>query len=404
MKKHRAFMLLLTLFAVLFFLNNIDLGKMLSLPDEFYVSYDEIDRTNKEKGFGKLVSLSFDKKEISTGQTDCRSGEIVFKLFGFIPIKKINAKILPEEKVFVGGMPIGLSMQTDGAVVISNSIVVPENTSIIKNQVFEIGDIITEIDNVSIHSTDDIVSTIEGLDKENVVVKFINKNQYKEREINLLKDSEGNYKMGLWVKDNFSGVGTLTFVADGKQGFQFGALGHPITNNGNENIIPVNDGQIYSCSLVNILKGEKNSPGELRCVFVPKDRVGNLKKNTNVGVFGTLDGVDKLIDQNRTAMLGGRLSVKPGPAKILSSVSGILEEYDIEIIKASYQTKSADKSLIFRVKDQRLIDLTGGIVQGMSGSPIIQDDKIVGAVTHVFLTDPTKGFGIYSDWMIEQLN
>ena len=139
-------------------------------------------------------------------------------------------------------------------------------------------------------------------------------------------------------------------------------------------------------------------------VFVKKDINGTVSLNTKYGIFGKLNENENLVDKNLKLQLGGRLSVKPGKAKIISSVSGIREEYDIEIIKANYQSVSDDKSIFFRVKDERLINLTGGIVQGMSGSPIIQNDKIIGAVTHVFLSDPTKGYGVYTDWMIEQMN
>ena len=127
---------------------------------------------------------------------------------------------------------------------------------------------------------------------------------------------------------------------------------------------------------------------------------GELEKNTRYGVFGKLTDCENLIDENLSSKIGGRLSVSPGKASIISSISGIREEYEIEIIKASYQSKADDKSIVFRVKDKRLIELTGGIVQGMSGSPILQNGKLVGAVTHVFTADPTKGYGIYSDWMV----
>lgn len=400
----------LFLFVVIIFsftltvISNISINKIFSLPNEFYVSYEEIANLNKNKEFGKLVDIVLEHEEVTTGQNKINEGEIVFKLFGIIPIKKSNVKLLPEEDVFVGGTPIGLSMQVDGAVVVSNSIVMPKDSKVIKNQNIKNGDIIKEINNIPIHSADDIVSTLNLINSDKVNIKYQNNNQDIEKEVPLIKDSEGYYKIGLWVKDYFSGVGTLTFVKSKEEAYQFGALGHPITNGQNENIIPVSEGGIYTCSLVDIAKGQKNNPGELRCAFIEKNKKGYFNKNTNVGIFGNIEKTDELIDQNRTAKLGGRLSVKPGNAKIVSKVSGILEEFDIEIIKASYQTSSADKSIIFRVKDKRLIDLTGGIVQGMSGSPIIQDGKIVGAVTHVFVSDPTKGFGVYSDWMLEQLD
>jgi len=404
MKNKRFVFVSLIVILFLLLLNNISIDKIFSLPNEFYVSYDEVENLNKNNDFGKLVDVSLNKDDVSTGQGKLENGEVVFKLFGFIPIKKVNVKILPEEEVFVGGCPIGLSVQADGAVVVSNSMVLTENSKVIKNQNFSAGDIITEINNEKIHSVDDIVEAVKHSKNEKLIVKYQRNNQEKEKDISLIKDNDGNYKLGLWVKDSFSGVGTLTFVKQAEENLSFAALGHPITNGQNENVIPIIDGEIYSCSLVDIVKGEKNNPGELRCAFVQKNKQGSFSKNTNVGIFGKLDATENLIDKNRKACLGGRLSVKPGKAKIVSSVSGILEEYEIEIIKASYQTKSADKSIVFRVKDKRLLDLTGGIVQGMSGSPIIQDDKIIGAVTHVFVSDPTKGFGVYSDWMLEQLN
>ena len=167
------------------------------------------------------------------------------------------------------------------------------------------------------------------------------------------------------------------------------------------NTVPVTNGKIYKCELLGIEKGKRNKPGQLRCVFTENYASdGCVESNGKFGVKGVLEKDSALIDKNKTAKLAGRFSVKPGKAKIVSNVSGISEEYDIEIIKASYQKNANEKSLVFRVVDKRLIDLTGGIVQGMSGSPIMQDGKIVGVVTHVFTSDATKGYGVYVDWMV----
>ena len=165
--------------------------------------------------------------------------------------------------------------------------------------------------------------------------------------------------------------------------------------------MPVANGKVYECDLLGVNKGKKNNPGELRCIFVSNSKSkGTIENNYKFGINGVLDDLNGLVDENVTAKLGGRLGVKMGKAKLVSTISGIREEYDIEIIKANYQKSADDKSLVFRVKDKRLLEMTGGIVQGMSGSPIMQDGKIVGAVTHVFLSDPTKGYGVYSDWMV----
>ena len=188
-----------------------------------------------------------------------------------------------------------------------------------------------------------------------------------------------------------------------KKDMSFAALGHAITNGEDENRIPITDGKVYSCSTLGIVKGEKNKPGELKCYFVDKDEKGDISKNTKYGIYGKLTDTNDLIDNNLTMNIGGRFSVKPGKAYIMSSVSGLLEEYEIEIIKANYQSQNNGKSIVFRVTDKRLLNLTGGIVQGMSGSPIIQNDKIVGTVTHVFISDASKGYGVYCDWMLEQM-
>ena len=203
------------------------------------------------------------------------------------------------------------------------------------------------------------------------------------------------------MRDDAQGIGTLTFVTkDGK----FGALGHSICDYETGIEIPVQDGGIYLCNLVGINKAERGRTGEIRCLFSQtKASNGQILKNTQCGVFGNTNDLDSLVDANLLLPVGNRMLVKLGKASIVSSVGGIREEYEIEIIKTNYQSLSGDKSFVFRVIDKRLIGITGGIVQGMSGSPIIQNGKIIGAVTHVFLNDATKGYGVYIDWMIEQV-
>lgn len=375
------------------------INKVLNLPDEFYTNIDEVSQANKEETFGKFIKLSMDKG-LSTSSEGESEKNVTVKLFGIIPIKKIKAKILPEEEVYIGGVPVGMSLTSQGAVVVSDYVVDCQNLQVQKNNFFKVGDIITSIDNKTISSLEDIDKVLSNVQQENVNVEYIRNNQAKSGNIGLIKDSEGRYKLGIWARDDFSGVGTLTFV---KKNNTYAALGHAITNGQDDNVIPMQEGSLYSCSLVGVNKGQKNKPGELKCVFVKNNERGDIQKNTQFGIYGFLDNSDGLIDQNVTAVLAGRLSVKPGKAKIISAVSGIREEYEIEIIKANYQDKHADKSLVFRVTDPRLIELTGGIVQGMSGSPILQNGKVVGAVTHVFLSDPTKGYGVYSDWMLEQM-
>ena len=384
------------------FLHNVKLLDILTIPEGFYSNYSEIYEANNNKYFGDFVNMNIETNKVATDDKDPSEGYVIFKLFGFIPIRKVKVKILPSQEVYVGGNPIGMKVKSKGVVIVSDSIIDLESSTIEKNKILKNGDIILRINGQDINSMEDIDKVLDYAENGRVVVDFKRDNKEQTKEITLLKNDENKYKLGVWVRDDFSGVGTLTFVR--KDTFEFAALGHPVTNDKSENIIDISDGQLYNCSLVGINKGYKNDPGELKCVFVQKNQEGNIIKNTKFGIYGYLNNTKNLIDTNLTANLGGRLSVKPGKAKLISSVSGIREEYDIEIIKANYQSKSDDKSIIFRVKDKRLLELTGGIVQGMSGSPIMQNGKLIGAVTHVFLSDPTKGYAVYSDWMLEQMS
>lgn len=361
------------------------------IEDNFLANYEDIETANENKTFGSFIKTELQEKEKIVGGQKTKQGEVVFKLFGFLPIKKVNVVLSSDEEYYVGGVPIGLSIYTDGAIVVSD-----ENEE--KTPLKE-GDIITKVNGKNVENLDQIKELLDNVVDDEVEVTFLRKNKEIKSLIKAEKDKKGKVKLGLWVKDDINGVGTLTFV--NKKNLKYGALGHPIVEANGGNVVPVSKGKVFECSLIGINKGKKNKPGELKCILLSNTKSkGTIVSNSKFGISGVLNDVDGLVDQNLTAKLGGRLGVKMGDAKIVSSISGIREEYDIEIIKANYQKSANDKSLVFRVKDKRLLEMTGGIVQGMSGSPIMQDGKIVGAVTHVFLTDPTKGFGVYSDWML----
>ena len=357
------------------------------IEDNFLVNYEDVAEANDNHLFGSYITGELSQKQ-SVGTEKVKNGEMVFKLFGFIPIRKISVVMAAEDDYYIGGVPIGLSITADGAIVISDN----------GNESIKEGDIITKINGVAMNDIDDMQEVLKNQDEAEVT--YLRKNKELRTLVKVLKDKQNKYKLGLTVKDNITGVGTLTFV--NKNTNEYGALGHAIVDDVGGNIVPVSNGNVYSCNLIGINKGQKNNPGQLRCVFVQNGKTkGSIASNSKFGINGTLTNFDGLVDKNLTAKIGGRLSVKPGKATIVSNISGIKEEYEIEIIKANYQKKANDKSIVFRVTDKRLLNLTGGIVQGMSGSPIMQNGKIVGAVTHVFLSDPTKGYGVYCDFMLD---
>lgn len=382
-----------SLFLIVFLCCSIyfPMQEIMSLENGFLVELNDIESVNENKTFGDFFKAELKEKEKIVGGQKVKQGEVVFKLFGFIPIKKVDVVLASDDEYYVGGVPIGLSICSDGAIVVS------EENDIVTS--LKEGDIITQINGQEIESLSQIEDILQESGEE-AEVKFLRKNKELKTLIKTTRDeNSGKLKLGLWVKDDITGVGTLTFV--NKKTKEYGALGHPIVEANSGNVVPVANGNIYECNLIGINKGKRNAPGELRCVFVSNSKSkGTIENNSKFGINGVLSDVKGLVDENVTAKLGGRLGVKMGKAYIASSISGIREEYEIEIIKANYQKSADDKSLVFRVKDKRLLEMTGGIVQGMSGSPIIQDGKIVGAVTHVFLNDPTKGYGVYVDWMV----
>lgn len=392
------FLVLMVCVAIL--LLNINVKALSDLSNESYVTFEDMKKINEQNMFGKFVDASLDKSQVEVGAERPKTGKVTFKLFGLIPIKSVDVQILGDENVYLGGNAVGFSIKTNGVIVVGKNSVMTENglVSVCDNQNINAGDIITHIDGNAIKDANDIPNHLKSTTDS---VKLTLKRGSKSFDVTLQTqvDTNGNKKIGLWVRDDATGIGTLTYV-DSKT-LDFGALGHPVTDGETGTKIDIQKGQVYDCSVVGIEKGEKGKPGELKGVFLSsKNAKGEIEGGNDFGIYGKILEKSGMIDENVVAGVGGRLAVKPGKAQIMSSVSGVREYYDIEIIKASKQKTAKDKSMVFRVTDKRLLELTGGIIQGMSGSPILQNGKLVGAVTHVFVSDPTKGYGIYIDWMM----
>lgn len=379
---------------------NINVKALGDLSNESYVTFEDMQKINEQNMFGRFVDASLDKSQVEVGGEKPKIGKVTFKLFGLIPIKSVDVQILSDENVYLGGNAVGFSIKTDGVIVVGKNSVMTENglVSVCDNQNICAGDIITHIDGNAIKDANDIPSHLKGVTGG---VKLTLKRGSKNFDVTLQPqlDTNGNKKIGLWVRDDATGIGTLTYV-DSKT-LDFGALGHPVTDGETGTKIDIQKGQVYDCSVVGIEKGERGKPGELKGVFLSsKNAKGEIEGGNEFGIYGKILEKSGMVDENVVAGVGGRLAVRPGKAQIISSVGGVREYYDIEIIKASKQKSAKDKSMVFRVTDKRLLNLTGGIIQGMSGSPILQNGKLIGAVTHVFVSDPTKGYGIYIDWMM----
>lgn len=297
------------------------------------------------------------------------------------------------QDVKIGGEIIGFSLPYKGVCVVSvNEVQTNDGDKSFQN-IFIKGDRIISIDGVPINKVSDITLYLEKIeDGKSVVVEYIRNNKNHTIELVPLIDKSTNIKkLGIVGKDSVTGLGTLTYV---KEDGSFGALGHSVTDS--ETTVKISDatGSVYNCIVNGVKKGEKGNAGAI-CGYLTGDKIGKISSANQFGIYG-----DTMINNANVYTVATKEEIKPGKAQICSTISGVKEFYDIEIIRAFYQKTDRDKGLIIKVKDPRLIALTGGIVQGMSGSPIIQNGKLVGAVTHVFVNDPTRGYGIYIDSML----
>ena len=313
----------------------------------------------------------------------------------FIPenASKIN------EQVYLGGYPLGLTIDGEGVTVVGLNEFVSANGKLCcpaLNAGIAVGDVIIELDDHRIFSSQKLIEVASTLKGKQCKIKFIRNGLVLDRSITPCKDlSTGTYRLGLWTRDASSGVGTLTYV---KKDLSFASLGHPICD-ADGRIVKCNNGGVFNCDIQGVKKGQVGVAGELKGVLHFDERLGNLLKNNKYGAYGIFNSLpifcSDLID------VADITQVQPGYAQIYCTFEdGVRRAYDIKIVKASYQTTCNDKGMVIQVTDKALLAKTGGIVQGMSGSPIVQNGKLVGAVTHVFVNDPTRGYGIYAKWML----
>ena len=392
-----------------FVLLNIPFSKLALAGDVEFVTQQELLELSSKNYFGPFISATIKDTGVidavaSRQETDF-SPEIEFKLFNLIPIKSSRIKVIKDDKIYASGQAIGLVLKTDGVLIVGSSPVLTADgeKDALSQGGLKIGDIIKSIENETVENVSSI-SKIINEDKNKgreLEIKLVRKNKEVVARVKPFYDiKDENYKLGVWVRDDASGIGTLTFI---KKDNRFGALGHPICDSDTKGKITLKEGKMYNCSILGVNKGKSGTPGEIKGLFMQnKGEQGVIEKNNDYGVFGNLKKDNNIVKNAVELEIGGRLSVKPGKAKIMCCIDlDKVETFDIEIIKTNFQNYSNDKSMVLRVTDEDLIKRTGGIVQGMSGSPIIQNGRLIGAVTHVFLNDATKGFGVYLDLMLE---
>ncbi|EEH97690.1 SpoIVB peptidase [Clostridium tertium] len=362
-----------------------------SIPEKIYVN---------EAASTSDVVLS---DNIFMKNSKIKKDKLQVKLLGFIPVKSVAVSKVNDLEVYPGGTSVGIKLSTKGVLVVGHSDIESVEGKVespAKNSGIELGDVLIKINGEEIQSSKDLSKKIKNLDNSKINVDYIRNGNIEKKEIDLEKENN-EYKLGLWVRDSTAGIGTLTFYD--KNTSIFGALGHPITDGDTNKPFIVRNGDLLNSSVISVRKGEKGSPGELKGLFVnEKESLATIEKNTEAGIFGeaSADLVNPTF--NKPLKVGFRNEIKEGAAKIITTIDeNGPKMYDIEIVKLLPQEEPGPKSMVIKVTDEELLEKTGGIVQGMSGSPIIQDNKLVGAVTHVLINKPDVGYGIYIEWMLK---
>lgn len=324
------------------------------------------------------------------------------RLFGIIPIKNVDLYVIEDINLIPAGIPIGIYVETDGVLVIGTGKVQGVDGFDYEPaaQLLQSGDYIERVNGMSVRDKKELMSAVNACDGNELILDVRRNGERFPIKISPVITSDEEYKLGIWVRDNIQGIGTLTFV---NQEAVFGALGHGINDMDTSLLMEVNGGTLYQTEIVSVVKGESGNPGELTGVisYLDENVLGEITLNTKRGIFGI--GNQELLSRvsGEALPIGMKQDIRLGDAQIISSFDGEREAYSIEITKVDLLTESVNRGIILRVTDERLLSSTGGIVQGMSGSPIVQDGRIIGAVTHVFVQDASKGYGIFIEEMLE---
>lgn len=325
------------------------------------------------------------------------------KLFGVIPYKTVDIQVIPDRQLIPSGMPIGIYVKTNGVLVVGIGSFKNENGDEVSPAKYALqkGDYIMQIDGIRLENKKDFVHRVEESNGNSMIMTIRRNDELTDVIVKPEKAESGSYKIGTWIRDNAQGIGTMTYQGTDHS---FGALGHGINDIDTSVLMSLEKGTLYRTDIVGITRGTSGSPGEMTgYIDYGEDNViGEILKNTTEGIYGVYN--DKLQPDvyQEPIPIGLKQELQVGPAQIICSVNGQAEYYDIEILEINMDRNNVNRGIVLQVTDEKLLALTGGIIQGMSGSPIIQNGHIVGAVTHVFVSNPSKGYGIFIEEMLSQ--
>lgn len=367
-----------------------------TLPDRYYLAKG----SRFSLGDSSLIQTSSnDGYPLSVYSSTGNTFRMDLKLLGLINIKPVSVQVVDRRVVALCGTPFGIKMVTDGVMVVGTGAVTDCNSRAVspaQTAGIQEGDIILSINGEKISSKKQLTKLVESSAGQPLSLMVRRGEQLTSLHLSPVRSSlDNSYHLGLWVRDSSAGIGTMTFY-DPNNGC-FAGLGHAICDVDTGQLMPLSQGEIVEASIIGVHAGKSGSPGQLQGAFVANRSIGSLYTNSYNGVYGRL--MNQPVDA-QTIPMAQCQEVRQGPVKILTTVSGQKPQlFDACIEKLSLSQDEPTKNMVLRITDPDLLELSGGIVQGMSGSPIIQDGMLVGAVTHVFVNDPTRGYGIFAENM-----
>ena len=369
-----------------------------SLPDTMYV--DE----NSKSPFQPLTKHPLLTISEDTEEAEAKSADdtVVECSAAGIPLKKIRVIKEERQKVAVCGAPVGIYMETDGVMVIRTAEIRTADGTVCQpsENILREGDYITKVNGQKINTKQELIDAVEACGGSPLCLAVLRDGEAIEVQVTPQKSQDGTYRLGAWVRDNMQGIGTLTFVeADGT----FAALGHGISDVDTGKMLQLNGGELYLTQILSVVPGKAGIPGELQGVihYEEKNRIGTVAENTIYGIRGVLDQKKSSTLPLTVTEIAYKQEIETGPAKVRMCVENSVEEYDAVIKEIDLGSDNTNKNFVLEITDERLLQKTGGIVQGNSGSPVLQNGRLIGAVTHVFVDHPEKGYGVFAENMLK---
>ena len=397
--KKKYFFIILILLIIFIYVTNIT-----QIPSKIFLLKGE--KPQIKRIYGITINKSLNETKQTWQDDNYETSSMDVTLFGKIKVKEVSVTTYPNIKVIPTGNLIGLKLYTNGVLVIgtteikniNNEIEKPYETSNIKE-----GDTILELNNQEIDSTKTLQNIVNTSHGEELEVKYTRQGEIYTSKINPSHTNTNEYKLGLWVRDSASGIGTMAFYEP--QSKKFAALGHGISDSDTGELLNIQTGEVVNSKIVNITKGQKGFPGEIKGSISKQTSIGSVNKNTNFGIFGTLAEETQTINKYSNGIeVALREEIQEGDATILATLENDkTEEYTVKVTSIDTENNTNNKSMQIQITDKRLLDKTGGIICGMSGSPIIQNNKLIGTLTNVLVSNPQIGYGVFADIMIKEM-